>query len=261
MSPTLVWISYAVLFLAALIYYILSAYERTYARITLPQLLYVVYMVGCSYLVVSTSRDIAISLIYLACPAGLVAWFTFTEEYSLKIISVKDELQRKLDVHRAALKAKPDDIILLETTGDIYRQLGEAALARKYYGRLIAIYDAKPQCDRLKHAVQEKSNDVEINPDAVDDLRIPEAIRACPQCESVVLRLEYACPRCDCPIFPGRGLWRAVRFNRFFEKFNLTRITACGLLLLPFLFACGWTAYGLLWGVWTLVFSARGVGT
>lgn len=251
---TVVWLCYAAAFIIGLFLYVASSVEKTFERITLPQLFYVLYLMAIALFCVRALRDPWLAMVFMAPPAALAAWLTFIDPPSVHQ-SLREDCQKELESCRAALQADKDDILALEAAGDLYRKIGEASLARRYYERLTGIYSSKKEMARLKGLIQDKLNEIGINPQCAQDPKFPAIVRACPACESVTLRFSYACPCCRRPLFPSLAAWRAVMINRFFDAHNLTHITAAGVAFLPFLFVCGSLAYTALWAVWTLAFT------
>ncbi|MBI3548206.1 MAG: hypothetical protein HY078_04040 [Elusimicrobia bacterium] len=255
MSPTLAWTLYALCLIAGIVYYLMRAMESTLDRISLPQLLYVMYMMGCSAIVAWVGNDGRIAAVFLAVPLFMVAWFTHSAAPGVDA-GILHEIQAKIDLARESLKASSTDPFALECLGDQYREIAEPLLAKPYYARLIEHYAGKTGCERVRSTVQEKLREMELNPGAVTVAKVPELVRACPQCESLALKLAYACPRCGWAFYPDPRTWHVVRMNRFFDRHRFTRVTVFGLCLLPFLFVLGPMPFGVLWGVLTLAFAA-----
>src|SRR5689334_4654699 len=98
---------------AGVAYYLASAIEKTMDRITLPQLLYVMYMMGCTVLIGWVGSHLAIMLLYASIPVAMIAWLTLSGELDPEVV-LEEEFQRQISLHRKALEAHPDDILLLE---------------------------------------------------------------------------------------------------------------------------------------------------
>ncbi|MBI5884157.1 MAG: hypothetical protein HZB91_13765 [Elusimicrobia bacterium] len=252
---TLPWLAYAAAFLVGLVYAILASMEQVYERITLPQVFYLIYLLLCAT-IVGHARDLTATLAFLAIPAALFCWLTLRGEPEHSV-TLQGEAQKELDEFRKTLAEKPKDVIALEGIGDLYAKVGEHLYARKWYQKLVEVYAANPAYYRLKISLEEKMSNLEINPIAGTDPRMPYFLRACPKCDSMAFRAQYACHVCAEPFYSNRLMWRAATFNRFFEKNELVRVTQASVVFLPFLFYCGSAAYFVLLGIWSLAFRTN----
>ncbi|MBI4677279.1 MAG: tetratricopeptide repeat protein [Elusimicrobia bacterium] len=252
---TLPWLIYGVLFMAGLVYAVLASTERAYDRITLPQIFYLFYAFLC--VVISTfARDILITATITTVPVALFLWLTLRAEPEHSV-SLQAEAQKDLDAFRKAVADRPNDVIALEAVGDLYAKIGEHELARAWYQKLVAVYAANPAYQRLQISLEEKMHHIDVNPIAGTDPLMPYYLRACPRCDSVAFRSQFACQVCRGPFYAAERLWRAAVFNRFVERHEFVRMTAAGLIFLPFLFLCGTAAYLVLWAFWSLGFRTN----
>ncbi|MBI5625485.1 MAG: hypothetical protein HY924_17030 [Elusimicrobia bacterium] len=244
------WLAYGAALLAGLVYAILASFERVYERITLPQLCYLAYVLLCS-LVATRTGSLAAGLPFLAVPLGIFAWLTLRSEPE-QSVSLQARAQQDLDLFRKVLAEKPGDVIALEGIADLYAKVGEPEPAKRWYAKLEQVYAANPAYERLRISLEEKVSNLELNPGAGTDPLLPFYLRACPKCDSMAFRSQFACQVCKEPFYAGKWRWRAAVVNRFLERHSLVPVTAASLLFLPFLHWFGNTAYFILLGVWSL---------
>lgn len=243
MSAAQAWLAYAAVFFVGAAYFAAAAVEKILERISTLQLVYVVVALGAACLAASSAVDMASLLGWLSIPALLFAWFSVAGDPEPDL-ALRAQARRRLDGPLKTLRQTPDDPIALEAAADVYREIGEAELAVKYYRRLPQSSDGRV-LEKVARARSSAGGPASA------------MLRACPGCGSIVFRLQYDCDVCERPVFPSAFVWWAVRFNRFFDKYNLTPIAASGLLFLPFLYRCGPLAYGALWAVWALALLSR----
>lgn len=247
---TLPWIIYAIILLVGLVYAVLASMEQVYERITLPQVFYLIYLLVCA-IICGHARDLTATAVFLTIPLGMFAWLTMRgePEYS---VTLQGEAQGELIALRKVIAERPNDVIALEGIGDLYAKVGDSDMAAKWYLRLVNLYAANPVYARLKIMLEEKIQNIEINPLTGTDPRMPYFLRSCPKCESMAFRNQFSCNICGAPFYATVWAWRATIFNRFFEKNEFVRITVAGLLFLPFLFLGGPAPYFVLLGIWSL---------
>lgn len=234
------WSAWALATLSGVILIILRSAEDSYVSVSLPRLLYMMWLMVCVLALVALHHITqAIIGLVAALFVGALA-FMGQEPDSRR----RKEVAERLAGARAALAENPENGMSMELIGDVCSTLEEKGRALDWYRKA---YQRVPNAK-----LQEKILGLERTPPrfyvwgnvCADELRI------CPGCEELNGRPDFECRRCGKAFFPTRGLWLASRFNRLCDETGLTAALESGLALLPFLFWCGPAAYSFAWLIW-----------
>lgn len=253
------WATYAVLLVAGTIWTGMGAAERAYERITLPQLLYFLYLLALGLYSATILSSAPLACVFLALPMLSAAWWTWGEAGSDEA-NLRAEWQNKLDALRAGLQDDPAAVLPLDALGDLYVQIGEPSLAIAAYSRLESVYEKKTGYGRLLTETRGTLERLRIGgASCAANPTIPKLLRACKDCESVILRAGKTCPSCGAEQYPSPWTRRAALTAHWLEARNLTGVAPIGLVFSPFYRICGPFAYAALWAVWIAAMaSSRG---
>lgn len=241
MIALLSWSAWALAVVVGFCLFIARSAETGLAYVNLPRLLYFFWMLVCVLLLsVLRAPEAAAAALGLAAAVGV--WAMLGDEPVPGGRAA--EVLERVDGCRRALKEDGRNPASLELLGDVYSTLEDKPLALKYWG---LAYEIWPQAKLLEKIECVKRPDPVFH---VWGSPCARELRACPSCERVGPRLEFACARCGECFFPGRAIWAAARFNRTYESTGAGAAVETGLALLPFLYFCAPWAYALAWLVW-----------
>lgn len=251
------WLVYALVFVSGVVYLGMSATERAFERATVPQMLYLMYLMTLSVFAGMAMRDAALALLFAAIPAAVAAWFAFSSGGSADFADAAAWEARRREI-AAALEADPSDVLALDARADLLAQIGEADAALTAYGALVAAYESRTGYGRLLSAARGRMEQLRLGGSScARDQRLPRLLRACPGCGAVIARRGPACPSCGRAQHGGPLAWRLALVEHGLAGLGLKSVSFLGVLFLPFLFLCGPIAYGLVWAVWALGLSSR----
>lgn len=208
--------------------------------VSLPRLLYFMWLLVC-VLVLAAMRAPYAAAAGLTLAAIVGVWAFLGDEPGA--LRRRAELSERLEGCRRALEENERNPASLELIGDVYSTLEEAGLALRYWERAYAVL---PQTKLREKIAGLRRSTPSFHCWGAACAR---EVRACPECEAVGSRLDFAC-RCGAGHFPDRASWLAVRFNRLCDETGAGRAIESGLFLLPFLYLCAPWAYALAWLIW-----------
>jgi hypothetical protein len=244
------WSGWALATLVGILLFALRSAEGGFVSVSLPKLLYMMWLMTCVLILV------ALRLVVPACvglaAALLVGALAFAGEEADS--RRRKEVAERLRGARAALAEHPNNGMSMELLGDVCSTLEEREPALAWYRKAYALV---PNA-RLQEKIAGLERKVPLfyiwgNPCAHE-------LRLCPGCEELNGRADAECRRCGRPFFATRALWAAAALTRVCDETGLTEALESGLLLLPFLYACGPGPYGLVWLVWAGARRPRSYG-
>lgn len=249
---TAVWLALLIVTAAGIVIVCANALETGYSRASLPQVLYFLYLMTAVLLLAvgQQARMAGVLFAAVALVATVWTWWTPAVDQDRRRRAICEELKR----FRQIARTEAGQPLVWETVGDVYYGLGEATLALRSYEEAARLYAAakvvrQELFDKMKR----------LRSPAMAPLPDPD-LGACRACGEIVKRLDFRCAACQCELFSSRALHAAVRVNRVFEGSKLDRVTATGILFLPFLYLIGPWAYVTAWGVWTLALATWRTG-
>ncbi|MBI2386397.1 MAG: hypothetical protein HYV14_10335 [Elusimicrobia bacterium] len=241
MTALLSWSAWALAVTVGSCVFVARSAETGLAYVNLPRFLYFLWVLVC-VLLLSVLREPAAAAAALILAAAVGVRAIIGDEAAPGGRAA--EVLERVAGCRRALEADARNPASLELLGDVYSTLEDGPLALKYWGLAYAIW---PQAKLLEKIECVKRPDPVFHVWGSPCVR---ELRACPACERVGPRLEFACPRCGEAFFPGRAGWAAARFNRAYEANGAGAAVETGLAFLPFLYFCAPWAYALAWLVW-----------
>ncbi|MDX6770204.1 MAG: hypothetical protein SF051_11785 [Elusimicrobiota bacterium] len=234
------WGAWALTTMSGVVLVILRSAENSYSSVSLPRLLYMMWLMAC-VLVLVALRHVFEAAVGLGA-ALVVGALTFVS--SEAVSRRQKEIEERLRGARQALKEDPENGLSMELIGDVCSTLEHRDLALSWYEKAYALI---PNAKLL-----EKLSNLKRSPPVFHIWGNPCAreLRLCPSCETLCRRGDYSCRRCGEVFFAAPGLWRAAAFNGLCDEYGVTEVLESGVVLLPFLFACGPLPYGFCWLVW-----------
>ncbi|UPT74492.1 MAG: hypothetical protein M0D55_01765 [Elusimicrobiota bacterium] len=201
------WSSWTLLTVIGLGLFVMRSAETGLSYVSLPRLLYFFWIMLCvMFMAYVKAPGAAAICLLLASAVGVYALIGDEPEPGSR---AKEVLERVAGCRRA-LEENERNPMSLELLGDAYSTIEERAHALRCWERSYAIVpNAKllEKIERLRRAVPVFFY---WGPPCAHELR------ACPQCERVLVRSAWACA-CGERFFPDRPTWLAARFNRIWE--------------------------------------------
>ncbi len=235
------WSAWALATATGLILIVMRTAENAFTTVSLPRLLYLMWLMVC-VLVLVAMRHVAAASVGLLF-AAFVGALTFMSE-DKKVSRRRGEIAERLRGAREALKEEPNNGLAMELLGDVSSTLEDRASALKWYEKAYAFIPNAKLLEKIENLKRTPPSFYIWGNVCAHELRL------CPACETLCERDDYSCSRCGETFFSTPGLWWASRFNRVCDEYGLTEALESGVFLLPFLFVCGPMPYGFAWLVW-----------
>lgn len=221
--------------------FMMRSAETGLAYVNLPRFLYFMWIMVCVLLLAHMRAPIPAAMaLGIALMVGVMAMIGDEPVAGTRAA----ELTERVAGCQRALKEDKNNPASLEILGDVYSTLEDKTLALKYWGLAYEIWSQAKLLEKIECVKRPEPVFVIWGTPCVRELK------ACPRCERIGARLDFACPRCGEIFFPSRAVWLMVRFNRIYETTGAGEALETGLVFLPFLFFCEPWAYIVTWLVW-----------